>query len=131
MKRIIFCLAMMAPVALFAQSATNSNQATRSNMESTRADAKATFANKIEELNATLSRNNNEHAQKVMNDLMATMQRYISLEAGNVAEGKEAATKVKIDKLNNVYGELKMMSVDPAKNQKSIQNKVDEFIKLM
>lgn len=131
MKRIIFCLAMMAPVALFAQSATNSNQATRSNMESTRADAKATFANKIEELNATLSRNNNEHAQKVMNDLMATMQRYISLEAGNVAEGKEAATKVKIDKLNNVYGELKMMSVDPAKNQKGIQNKVDEFIKLM
>lgn len=131
MKRIIFCLAMMAPVALFAQSATNSNQATRSNMESTRADAKATFANKIEELNATLSRNNNENAQKVMNDLMATMQRYISLEAGNVAEGKEAATKAKIDKLNNVYGELKMMSVDPAKNQKGIQNKVDEFIKLM
>lgn len=135
MKRIIFCLAMMAPVALFAQNAQKGDMApaqqSMSNMESTRVNVKAELANRVEELNATLSRNNNENAQKVMGDIMASMQRYSSMESINVEKGKEAAISKKVEKLNAVYNDLKMMSVDPAKNQKAIQGKVDEFIKLM
>lgn len=139
MKQIIFCLAMMAPVALFAQKAEKAPKAVpgttaqqpMSNMESTRVQVKAELANRAHELNATLSRDNNENAQKVMNDIMASMQRYISMEGINTEQGKEAATKKKIEKLNAVYSDLKMMSVEPAKNQQGIQSKVDEFISLI
>ena len=136
MKRIILCLAMMAPVALFAQKAQKATENTTtaqnmSNMASTRVQVKADLANRVEELNATLSRNNNERAQKVMQDMMASMQRYISMESINMEKGTETATKKKVDKLNAVYTDLKMMSVDPAQNQQGIQGKVDEFIKLM
>lgn len=137
MKRIILCLAMMAPVALFAQKAQKAPATTQaqdkpmSNMESTRVQVKAELANRVEELNATLSRNNSENAQKVMHDIMASMQRYIGMEQINMEAGTEAATKRKVEKLNAVYSDLKMMSVEPAQNQKGIQQKVDEFISLI
>lgn len=137
MKRIILCLAMMAPVALFAQKAQKAPATTQaqdkpmSNMESTRVQVKAELANRVEELNATLSRNNSENAQKVMHDIMASMQRYIGMEQINMEAGTEAATKKKVEKLNAVYSDLKMMSVEPAQNQKGIQQKVDEFISLI
>lgn len=129
MKRIIFCLAMMAPVAVFAQSGQDNHQATTTNMEATRSNTKAVLANKVEELNATVGRNNEEVTNKVMMDLMASMQRYISMEANNMEKGQEAATKKKIEKLNAIYSDVKMMSVNPAANQQGIQSKVDEFIK--
>jgi|GEM_PF-2214033 len=127
MKRILLCLSLLAPVAVFAQDV----HKPMTNMEATRQNTKMDLANKVQELDASMSRNNTENTQKVMNDLMASMQRYIATEANNMEKGKENETRKKLDKLNAVYSEVKTMSVDPAKNKQGIKTQVDAFIKLI
>lgn len=131
MKRILFaCMLLTLPgmVATAQNQAAELEKAAVQKKEYT----KTHFSTAMIELDAGISRENAAATQKSMTGIMEMVHYFISKSHDEVqalkASGQsvEASTE-KWDTQNRLYGEIKLLSIDPAKNEVMLKEKLTEF----
>jgi DNA anti-recombination protein RmuC len=88
------------------------------------ADSKLSFSSRMNEMDAHISRNNKELAQKAYVELAGMMQNKIA-ELNRKGTAESAATA---KTLQGLYSDIKMLSVDMTKNRAAIKDKLDAFL---
>ncbi len=125
MKSILFsvCLVTLASTTVMAQTSTTNNATTQ-------VEPRNAFASKVNEFEAAASRDRVDLLMPLYSDIAAMMSKQMSQvhqDYTAAAEPKKETLKKKLDLLQTLYADTKMMTADLAKNKKDMVAKMKQF----
>ncbi len=127
MKKILLACFLLSASVTIASAQNGAPQTATSSVETSRL-----FSSKIIEWSASVTRNRPEISQKLFSDLAGMMQTKI-LEnnramAGGKSEAEKQSLKSTIKTQQDLYTDIKMLSIDMAKNEGEMKVKLKSFL---